>query len=111
MTKIPESPSLLALDDQVIAPFYGFKDRDDYYYQAACFHRIPDIRRPTFFMNALDDPIIGERTLDYEIFKKNENVILGTTKHGGHLGYHASVFDERGWWLEPVFDFLESYKK
>lgn len=103
-------PSLLNLDEKIVANFYGFDDRADYYFKAACYHRIPSITKPTFFMNALDDPIIGERTIDYEIFKNNENVVLGTTKHGGHLGYHTSIFHENGWFLEPVFGFLNTYK-
>jgi len=46
------------------------------------------------FINTLDDPIIGKKCIDYEVFNQNkEHVILGVTKHGGHLGYHESFFD------------------
>ena len=68
------------------------------------------IKRPTFFMNAIDDPIIGEKAIDYEVFDKNENVLLGTTKYGGHLGYYESAFDNHAWFTKPMFTFLNAYK-
>jgi len=47
------------------------------------------------FLNALDDPIVGRNAIDtsYELFAQNENIVLGITKHGGHLGFHESIFD------------------
>jgi predicted alpha/beta-fold hydrolase len=50
------------------------------------------IKVPSFFLNALDDPIVGRRAIAFDAFKKNENVILVTSRHGGHLGYHESAF-------------------
>jgi len=71
---------------------FGYKDREDYYRQASCVHKIKDIQTPTFFMNALDDPIVLEGCLAYEEIKNNRKTILGTNSHGGHLGYHESFF-------------------
>ena len=89
---LEKKPDILAFDNDITAPIFGWKDRNDYYEKAACYHRIPSIKIPTFFMNAKDDPIIGKKAIDYEIFKKNENTVLGTTKRGGHLGYFESIF-------------------
>ena len=60
-------------------------------------------------MNSLDDPIIGDKAIDYEVFDKNENVVLGTTKHGGHLGYYESALSDEAWFTKPVFSFLNAY--
>ncbi len=38
-----ETPSILDFDDDITAPLFGWKDREDYYYKAACYHRIPGI--------------------------------------------------------------------
>lgn len=86
--RVREQPDILKFDDEITAPLFGWKDRDDYYRKAACIHRIPMITIPSLFLNAKDDPIIGEKAIDYAIFKTNENCILATTEHGGHLGYH-----------------------
>jgi uncharacterized protein len=50
---------------------FGWKDVNDYYTKAACYHRIPGIKVPSLFMNARDDPIIGEKAIDYDIFNGN----------------------------------------
>jgi len=83
--------TVLDIDNNITAPLFGWKDRDDYYRTSACYHRIPSIEVPSLFMNAIDDPIIGERAIDYEVFKANPNVVLGTTRYGGHLGYHEDI--------------------
>jgi predicted alpha/beta-fold hydrolase len=79
---------VLDIDNNITAPLFGWKDRDEYYRTSACYHRIPSIKVPSLFLNAIDDPIIGERAIDYEVFKANPNVVLGTTRYGGHIGYH-----------------------
>jgi len=45
------------------------------------------IRTPTLYLSALDDPVISDTALDYRPFKTNNNIVLATTKLGGHLGY------------------------
>ena len=44
------------------------------------------------FMNALDDPIIGDWGIDYDSLKTNENIVLATNKYGGHMGYDVELF-------------------
>lgn len=61
-------------------------------------------------MNAKDDPIIGSRAIDYDIFKNNPNAVLGTTNRGGHLGYRESAFSTELWYMKPVLDFLDAYR-
>ena len=68
-----------------------------------------NIRIPTFFLNALDDPIVGNN-LNYEAFKDNPNIALGTTKHGGHVGYYENFFSlKRCWYPELTFKFFNSF--
>lgn len=40
------------------------------------------------FLNSLNDPLIGEAVIDYDIFKSNPNAFIATNKYGGHIGYH-----------------------
>ena len=96
-------------DDKITAPFFGYKNRDDYYDKASCFHRIPDIKVPTLFMNALDDPIVTHKSIDYEVIKNNPFTVVGTTNHGGHVGYSNSFFSLDVWFMEPTLDFLCAY--
>ena len=65
----------------------------------------------TFFLNSFDDPLICKDCIDFEVFGKNENVCLGTTRYGGHLGYNESIFDlKKKWYQKLAFKFLNSYK-
>ena len=62
-------PSVVNFDELFTAPIFGYDSQDDYYRKAACYHRIPNIRVPTFFMNAIDDPIVGDEAIDFEVIK------------------------------------------
>lgn len=90
-------PSILEFDDKITAPFFGYEGRDDYYHKASCIHRLPNIRIPTVFLNTLDDPIVSRDCIDFEVFKHNPNIVLSTTNHGGHTGYHESLFSSEQW--------------
>ena len=52
-------PSILQFDSDITCPSFGYVSRAEYYDKAASCHRIPMIKVPCFFMNALDDPILG----------------------------------------------------
>ena len=46
-------------------------------------------------MSSLDDPLVGKETIDFEVIRDNENCILATNNHGGHMGYYENVFDSQ----------------
>lgn len=69
-------------------------------------HRVPNIKKPTMFLNSLNDPFISA-TLDKEVFTKNPNTVLATNEYPGHLGYHESLFSLDQWFAAPVIDFLD----
>ena len=73
-------------------PFFGWESRSDYYEKASSSHRIPEISVPTFFLNSLDDPVVDPKCIAFEEIGQNPNTIVGTTRYGGHLGYHESMF-------------------
>ena len=103
-------PSVLKFDEMFTAPIFGYDSQDDYYRKAACYHRIPKIAVPTFFMNAFDDPIVGDEAIDFEVVKHNPNTFLGTTRYGGHIAYYESFFSRSHWFIKPVLDFLSVYR-
>jgi len=61
-------------------------------------------------MNALNDPVVSKEAIDYDVFRANENCVLGTNKGGGHLGYHESIFTFDQWFMKPVVAFLNAYR-
>lgn len=83
---------MIDFDDKITSRLFGYDSVHDYYHKSCCNHKLVDIKVPTFFINALDDPVVGE-FFEIKQIKDNENILLGTTRHGGHLGYNESLFD------------------
>ena len=91
-------------------PLNGYKDGYEYMKNASPYFRIPNIKVPTMFLNALNDPFMGEKVIDYEVFKSNPNVFLATNKYAGHMGYHENLFSMEQWFSKPCLDFLDALR-
>lgn len=100
--------TVMAIDEAITSKLYGFGNREDYYYKASCFHRIPTIRTPTIFINAMDDPIVSPNCIDYDVFRNSRYVALATTRYGGHLGYMESVRSQEMWIIKPCIEFFKA---
>ena len=87
--------TLNELDDKLASVSFGYKDAKEYHYKCACVHLIPNIKTTTLFMSSLDDPLVGEETIDFDVVRDNENCILATNKHGGHMGYYENAFSSQ----------------
>ena len=83
-----QPPSLINTDTKIVAPQFGFQSIQEYYDKTQCKYVMHNISTPTLFFNALDDPIVNRHLIGHNAFKKNKNLLLATTEHGGHLGYH-----------------------
>ena len=84
--------TLYRFDHTFAIKMFGYDSVDDYWNRASCWHTIEQIKTPTLFFNALDDPICARDAIDYEIFKRNPFTAIATTKYGGHLGHHEGIF-------------------
>jgi predicted alpha/beta-fold hydrolase len=94
----------------ITVPLFGYKDGMDYLTKASPYNRISKIKTPTFYLNALNDPFMGEVSIDYDVFITNPNVVLATNKYAGHLGYHESIFTMEQWFSKPCIDFLDNLR-
>ena len=93
-------------DDVYTSKLFGFKDANDYYNKTSPECKMHLITVPTLFINSWDDPIMGTSFYDPDLFKKSKSIALATTKYGGHLGYHTSLFNAYLWIIEPSIAFL-----
>jgi predicted alpha/beta-fold hydrolase len=55
----------------------------------------------------LDDPFIGHK-IGADAFLENPNVVLATTKYGGHIGYQENIFRYEIWIMKPLIVFLQT---
>ena len=94
-------------DNQVTAPFSGFRDADDYYARAAASNVVNRIAAPTLIIHAADDPFIRIQPETQAKILGNRNVRYLQTAHGGQCAFLASPNGYDGYWAErQVVDFL-----
>lgn len=85
--------TLKDVDHHITARLFGFESADHYYGIVGCRQMIPNIKKPTLFIQSIDDPVCGYESIptDDEI-KRNPNVAMIKTSAGGHIGYFHNIF-------------------
>ena len=88
--KIKNATTIAEIEDFMIAPLYGFKDKFDYFEKSASLPLTDDIAVPTFVLNACDDPFFSETFFPWNKDCERGGVAplkLVRTPKGGHLGH------------------------
>lgn len=82
---------------------YNYPSAADYYHEQSCLSVLQHVKIPLLLINAVDDPLVIPDLIPYHLPPMNENIVLITTKHGGHLGWiEGSVFPQLVHWHERV---------
>jgi len=92
--------SIREYDDQIVSPYCGYRDADDYYDRAASANVLDRIAVPTFILHAEDDPFIRVLPATREKLLNNPSITFVETKHGGHCAFLASPNGYDGRWAE-----------
>ncbi len=92
--------SLRDFDDQVTAPYCGFRDAEDYYTRAASANVVDGIAVPTLIVHAEDDPFIRVQPETRQKLLRNPNITFVETLHGGHCAFLANPNGYDGRWAE-----------
>ncbi len=99
--------SVRKFDNQVTAPFSGFRDANDYYARAAAANVVDRIAVPTLIIYAADDPFVRIQPETRAKILANRNVRYVETAHGGHCAFMAAPNGYDGYWAErQIVDFL-----
>lgn len=77
-------------DAAVIAPFFGYRDVDDYYARASALPLLDAINVPTLIVHAHDDPVVPAAPLAAYASRAQRNVRVVLTDHGGHVAFLAA---------------------
>ncbi|MEM9824337.1 MAG: alpha/beta fold hydrolase, partial [Bacteroidota bacterium] len=67
-------------DNYFSAPVNGYKDAQDFYYQASAIHFMEPINIPTLLVNALNDPILTPECFPYQMLEQHPFIYLETPK-------------------------------
>ena len=87
ITNIEKIDTFLELDNRFTAPLHGFKDGLDFYEKSTSDQFYPRIKRPALIVNAVNDPMLGDKCYPYDYARNNEHILLETPKWGGHVGF------------------------
>ncbi|UBM59891.1 alpha/beta fold hydrolase [Marinilongibacter aquaticus] len=72
-------------DNRYTAPLHGYKNAMDFYEKATVKPILHRIRKPTFILQAMNDPFLGEAC--FRLDEPLEHVQLVLTAKGGHVGF------------------------
>merc|ERR1712121_365517 len=88
------SATLQELDDVYTRKLAGFNNVADFYNAMSCTHHLKNIKVPTVFINARDDPLVPPPLLEIvrNAALKYDNMIFVEQKFGGHLGFYEGGF-------------------
>ena len=91
--------SIREFDNDITAPYSGFRDADDIYSSISSSRWAERIAVPTVVIQSKDDPFIRLLPATREKVRNNPHITFLETEHGGHCGF---VSASRGWWAEKV---------
>lgn len=64
-----------------------YVDAADFYASITSDQYLPNVDVPLLIVNALNDPMLGEKCYPIDLAEKSENIFLEMPKKGGHVGF------------------------
>lgn len=97
--------SVLAIDDRITAPSFGFGNAANYYRTQSAIRYLDRIRVPALLIQAKDDTFVPFEIFESEAVRANPRVKLVATQYGGHLGFLARG-SERFWLDSTIMNWI-----
>jgi predicted alpha/beta-fold hydrolase len=93
-------------DDAITAPYGGYRDAAEYYFQSSSGRYLGGIDRPTLILSAADDPMVPARSVAaWELSSAVTREVVST---GGHMGFVAPTDAPAHFWAgERALHFLD----
>ncbi|XP_044490795.1 phospholipase ABHD3 isoform X1 [Mangifera indica] len=103
---IKKSHSVRDFDDHATRVLGKFETVDSYYRHSSSTSYVRNVSVPLLCISALDDPVCTREAIPLDECRANENVMLATTQHGGHLAFYEGINASSLWWVRAVDEFL-----
>jgi uncharacterized protein len=100
-------------DEAYTAPYFGFRDAEDYYYRASAMRVIDRIAIPALVITAEDDPFVPSQPFHDPKITGNPHIDLCLCAHGGHCGFVGprSAHDDGYWAENQIVDFVTEWAR
>ncbi|KAM6543119.1 hypothetical protein CsatB_007566 [Cannabis sativa] len=103
---IKKSRTIRDFDDHATRLVGKFETVDTYYRRCSSAGYVGNVSIPLLCVSALDDPVCTREAIPWDECRTNKNVVLATTKHGGHLAFFEGITATRLWWVRATGEFL-----
>jgi predicted alpha/beta-fold hydrolase len=101
--RLREVRTVRQFDEVFTAPFFGFKDAEDYYHRASAMRVADRIEVPALIIAAEDDPFVPASMFNDPAVRGNPHIETMVTRHGGHCGFVAAPGSAGdGYWAESA---------
>ncbi len=97
--------SVMAIDDRITAPSFGFGNAVNYYRTQSAFGYLHAIRVPVLLIQAKDDIFVPFEIFERPALRSNPRIELLATEHGGHLGFLGRA-PERFWADAAIIEWI-----
>ncbi|KAG6510543.1 hypothetical protein ZIOFF_028568 [Zingiber officinale] len=91
------SLSVRDFDNHATCHVGRFETVDAYYRCCSSVNFIGNVAVPLLCISALDDPVCTTEAIPWDECRANKNVILATTRHGGHLAHFQGLTAKNLW--------------
>ncbi|XP_047322777.1 embryogenesis-associated protein EMB8-like isoform X2 [Impatiens glandulifera] len=88
---VEKACSLREFDTHATRVLGKYETVDTYYRRCSSSNFVGGILVPLLCINALDDPICTKEAIAWDECRLNENIVLATTQHGGHLAFFEGL--------------------
>jgi predicted alpha/beta-fold hydrolase len=110
LAKVSAIRTVREFDESVTAPYFGFRNAEDYYHRASAMRVVDRISVPALIITAEDDPFVPSQPFHDPKVTGNPHIDLRISRHGGHCAFvGARSAEDDGYWAEKqIVDFVSS---
>ena len=109
LTAARKAKTFAQYDRLVTAPLGGFASERDYWARSSSGPLLPQIRRPTLLINALNDPFMPASALPRALIAKSRWLEAAFVPEGGHAGFLQGASGARSWAEARAVEFLRRH--
>ncbi|KAK8486231.1 hypothetical protein V6N13_090250 [Hibiscus sabdariffa] len=103
---VEKSSSLREFDNHATRILGKFETVDTFYRRSSSTNYVENVSVPLLCVSALDDPVCTSEVIPWDECRVNENIVLATTPHGGHLAFYEGITASGIWWVRAVNEFF-----
>jgi uncharacterized protein len=110
LSKFDQIKTWRDFDEFYSAPINGYRDAEDFYFQASAQNFVEGITVPALLCNAMNDPILTPSCSPKHLAKHHPYFYVETPRKGGHVGFAIRNYPGSDYWLEHrALEFIEAH--